>query len=359
MRFIRLLAAAALALFPASGAFAQQKSFDEQFATLIAAAKAEGQLTWYQSSLEAAGRDYAAHFQSRFGIRTNQIYLVGSPNLERFRSESRAGHHLADVFTTSDGTLMLPALNESLIADYRTASHDAFPKAWILTANGISVYPTGRVQMAIAYNTQLVNAKEIALLGDWKGMTDPAFRDGRLSLADATRIGAVYPTYLYWLKVNPQGFGRPYLNAIAAQKPVIYGGMTEQVARMASGEVDTGLMVDLVAIQQYDRKAPVAWVYPKPTPVTLHYTGVSRNAPRPNAARLFLEYFTSTEGTAEWAKVWRAPTGRPDVDEKQPAAYAKEAWYKAPTEFFEIRDWAAAEREHKGVLQAWTETFRK
>src|SRR5688500_311953 len=75
------------------------RSFEERFASLITAARAEGQLTWYQSSLEAAGRDFAVHFQSRFGIKTTQTYLVGTPNLERFRSESRAGHHIADVFS--------------------------------------------------------------------------------------------------------------------------------------------------------------------------------------------------------------------------------------------------------------------
>jgi iron(III) transport system substrate-binding protein len=335
------------------------RSFEERFASLIAAARAEGELTWYQSSLEAAGRDFAVHFQSRFGIKTTQTYLVGTPNLERFRSESRAGHHIADVFSISDGTLMLPALAEGLLVNYRTASNDAFPKNWLLESNGVTVYPTGRVQMAIAYNTQAVKADEVKKLADWSGLTDPAFRNDRFSLADATRVGAVYPTYLYLLRMNKDQYGRSFLDKVAAQKPVIFGNMTEQVSRMAAGEIDVGLMVDLVAIQQYNRKAPIAWQYPKPTPVTLHYSGVSKNAPHPNAARLFLEYLTSDEGTVEWAKAWNAPTGRPDIDQKTPAPYAKESWYKAPTEFFEIKDWAAAEREQKGVIQEWSEIFRK
>lgn len=342
-----------------SVAIAQDGTFEERFKDLIAAAQKEGELTWYQSSLADAGRDFAADFQSRFGIKTNQIYLAGSPNLERFRSESRADHNIADVFTASDGTLMLPALSEGLIADYRTASHDEFPKEWLLVGNGITVYPTGRVQMTLAYNSQLVSAEEIELLRGWKGLIDPAFNGGRLSLADATRIGAVYPSYLYLLRDNAKEYGRSFLEEFAALDPVVFGGMTEQVARVAAGEVDAGLLVDLVAIQQYKRGAPIAWNYPTPTPITLHYTGVSSKAPHPHAARLFLEYFTSEEGVTEWAKIWGASTGRPDVDEKVPPQYATEAWYKAPTEFYQIQDWDYASQQHKGVLEEWSEIFQK
>lgn len=350
---------ASFLLVVASFAHAQtDTAFDQRFAKLIEAARAEGELTWYQSSLEKAGRDYAALFQKRFRVKLNQIYIVGSPNLERFRSESRAGRHIADVFTTSDGTLMLPAMTEGLLADYKTASTDRYPKNWLMNVNGVTTYPTGRVQMVLAYNTQTVNAQEARVLREWKGLVDPAMK-GRLSMADATRIGAVYPMYLYWLRANPNEYGRAFLEKFAAQKPVIYGSMTEQASRMAAGEVDVGLLNDLVGIQQYDRGAPIAFYYPSPTPVTLHFTGISKNAPHPNAARLFLEYFTSDEGVAEWGRVWGAGTGRPDVDAKSTAKYTKEPWYKAATEFYEIRDWAEAERQHGPVIKEWSAIFRK
>jgi iron(III) transport system substrate-binding protein len=357
----RAIAFATVLLSSAAPAFAQtpvKDGFDQRFASLIAEAKKEGELTWYQASLESAGREFAMHFQNRFGIKVNHSFAVGSPALERFRAESRSGNNIADIFNVTDGTLMLQAMDEHLIADHKTSSHDAFPAKWILQANGGIAYPTARVQMAIAYNTEAVKPDEVKLLADWNGLLSPAFANGRLSLADATRVGSVYPMYYMMLRAYPQQFGVPFLQKLAAQKPIIYGGMTEQSGRVAAGETDTGIMVDVVAIQQFNKGAPIAFAYPNPTPVTLQYTAVSAKAPHPNAARLFLEYITSEEGMKTWAQMWGAGTGRPDVDKAVQQKYTSAPWYAPANELYTFEDWAAAQKEYQPVVLEWTKVFR-
>jgi ABC-type Fe3+ transport system substrate-binding protein len=358
---IRSTAAAAVVLgtFSAASPALAADGFEQQFADLIKAAQAEGELTWYHASLEAAGRDFAKIFETKFGVKVNYAFLVGSPGLERFKSESLSNNNIADVFNTTDGTLMRQAMTGGLIADYKVADHDAFPDGWVLGQNGAEAYPTARTQMAIAYNTELVSPEEAEKLKTWKGLLDPAFADGRLSIGDATRLGSIYSTWLYLLRENPSEYGIDYLNALAAQKPIIYDGQTEQANRIASGETDAGATVDVVAIQQYNKGAPIAFLYPDPSPVTLQFTAVSANAPHPNAARLFLEYITSLEGMAEWGKLWGAATGRPDVDATIDYPFSKEPWYAAATSTYAIQDWDMAAREHENVLKEWASAFRK
>lgn len=350
-----MLGAAAVLARPALA----QQAFDQRFASLIAAARAERELTWYHASLEAAGREFAAHFQQRFGIRVNHAFAVGSPALERFRAESRSRNHIADIFNVTDGTLMLQAMDEGLITGHRTASIDAFPAGWVLQTNGGVAYPTARVQMAIAYNTQSVKPEEARLLAEWNGLLDPAFGNGRLSLADATRVGSVYPMYYMMLRADAQRFGPTFLQRLAAQRPVVFAGMTEQAGRVAAGEVDAGIMVDVVAIQQFNRGAPIAFVYPDPSPVTLQYTAISTNAPHPNAARLFLEYITAEEGMREWARMWGAGTGRPDVDATVQQRFTQAPWFRPARNLFTFQDWGAAQREYQGVVQEWARIFRR
>src|SRR5690606_36690636 len=119
------------------------------------------------------GRNFAAHFKEKFGITVNPAFLTAAPGLERFRSESQSGNHIADIFNTTDGTLMLQAMSDGLIAGYKTQSYGDFPANWIMEKNGGITYPTSRAEMTIMYNTALVAADEREKLATWDGLLDP------------------------------------------------------------------------------------------------------------------------------------------------------------------------------------------
>lgn len=360
MRSARYMASAAFAagLLAALPAVAQS-TFESRFAELLAKAKAEGQLTWYQGLLEAPGKDFSAHFQQRFGIRVNHQFLNSGPIYERFRTESASGRHIASVFSVADTGPMIEAMKNGYIAKYDTAAKGEYQKGWVLDTPEATAYPTQRVNMAVAWNTQLVKPADAAVLSNWKGVTDKRFGDGVLGISDPSRTLSAFPTYYYFLRVNKAEYGIPFLEGMAAQKPVIYASQTEQSARLGAGEISVGVLVDIVAIQQYNLGAPVAFAYPSPTPVVLQYTGLSKNAPQPNAGRLFLEYITSEEGLAEYKRFSGGSTGRPDLDEKIKTKAASEPWYKAPKEYFLIEDWDAANKEYQSVLREWSSVLKK
>lgn len=361
MRNVSILLAGILAAIAlVSGTHAQQRpAFEVRFAELINQAKAEGELTWYQGLLESPGKDFSTHFQQRFGIRVQHQFMPSGPIFERFRTESVSGRHIADVFSSGDTGPMLDAMKNGFIAKYDAASKGDFPKGWVLDHPHATAYPTQRVQMAVAYNTQLVKPEDAKELSAWKGLLDPRFANGIISLGDPGRSVTAFPLYYYWTKVNPTEYGDDFLAGLAAQKPVVYASHTQQSARIGAGEVAIGVIVDIVAIQQYDLGAPIAIVYPSPSPNILQYSAISKNAPHPKAAQLFLEYLSSEEGLAEYKRFSGGLTGRPDLDASIKAKYTMEPWYNPPKEFYVLEDWDTGNREYRSFVPKWRATFQK
>jgi ABC-type Fe3+ transport system substrate-binding protein len=358
-KFGKWLSAPAVALV-ATLAFAQQPgSFDSKFAELIKAAKAEGQVTWYQGVLEQGGTGFATHFQNRFGIRVNHQFMPSGPIYERFRTEQASKQYIADVFSSGDAGPMLAAMKAGYIAKYDTASKALYPKGWVYDLPNATAYPTQRVQMAVAYNTRLMKPDDVKGLATWKGLLDPKFADGKLALGDPTRSLTAFSLYFYMLRVNEAQYGRPFVDKLAAEKPVVYSSHTQEGARIAAGEVPIGVIVDIIAINQYDLGAPVAILYPSPTPVILQHTGMATNAPHPNAAKLFMEYITSEEGLAEWKKASGGLTGLPSLDAKRPLKYASEPWYREPKDFFIAEDGTRdMAEEYKKFAAIWKDVFK-
>jgi iron(III) transport system substrate-binding protein len=215
------------------------------------------------------------------------------------------------------------------------------------------------VQMAVAYNTRQLKPADVASLTTWKGLLDPKFAGGSLALGDPTRSLTAFSLYFYLLRVNEAEYGRPFLEKLVAQKPVVYASHTQEGARLAAGESPLGVIVDIIAINQYDLGAPIAILYPSPTPVILQHTAIAKNAQHPNAAKLFLEYITSEEGLAAWKKSSGGLTGLPQLDAKVGLKYTTEPWYREPKEFFIAEDGARdMDAEFKKFSVVWKELFK-
>lgn len=351
---------AAIVVSLGASAASAQSTFETRFADLISRAKAEGEVTWYQGLLEAPGKAFSAHFQQRFGIKVAHQFMSSGPIYERFRTETVSGRHIADIFSSGDTGPMLDAMRSGYIAKYDAASKGEYPKGWVLDHPDATAYPTQRVQMAVAYNTQLVKPADAAVLAaSWKGLLDPRFGKGVLGLADPGGSVTAFPVYYYWLIANPAEYGEDFVKKLAAQNPIIYATHTQESARIGAGEVSAGVIVDIVAIQQYNLGAPVAFVYPAPSPNILQYTAISKNAPHPNAARLFMEYISSEEGLAEYKRASGGLTGRPDLDQRTPTKYAAEPWYNPPKEYFVLEDWDKGIQEYRAFVPKWRAMFKK
>jgi len=330
-------------------------AFDTQFASLITQAKAEGTMTWYEGLSADGGTKYAADFQKRFGIKVQVVFNATGPLQQRFGSEEQAGRGTADVLSLPDSAAMTSVMQADEAAPYTIAEDSAYPAGYVLHVNGATAYPTTRVQMAVAYNTQLVNSSTAATLKDWNGILQPSLK-GKLGLADANKIGSYYSTAYMW---NTQSqFGDTFLTSLGNQKPVIYSGQTEEGQRLATGEISAGVMVDQIAILNYSNGSPVAWTYPSPTPQTLEYSTIVKSAAHPAAAKLFMEYTHDREGALVWAKAWGGYLGRPDLDKDLTFKFTTEPWYHAATDPYLLPSAATNATTKASTLKTVTSHFK-
>ena len=94
---------AAAAAIPFSGRAFAQTAPD---ADLIAAAKAEGTLTYYHTTAIDITATWTSAFTKKYGITTQNVRGPSYPLFERWLTEERVGQHIADVIQITDTVLI-------------------------------------------------------------------------------------------------------------------------------------------------------------------------------------------------------------------------------------------------------------
>jgi iron(III) transport system substrate-binding protein len=110
------------------------------------------------------------------------------------------------------------------------------------------------------------------------------------------------------LKIKGEKEGIEYMRRLAKQDVNLRSGTTLLVNLVAAGELP--LAIDLYAegIERSKKAgAPVDWVAFEPTIVHTIAGGINRNAPHPNAAKLFMDFLLSEEGQG----IYRAESQQP------------------------------------------------
>jgi ABC-type Fe3+ transport system substrate-binding protein len=329
-------------------------------AELIAAAKAEGTLTYYHTTAIDPTAIWTGEFTKKYGIKTQNVRGPSYPLWERWLTEERVGQHVADVVQITDTVLIEAAAKEGLIADYTPPS-------------GVGIRPEMKKEgvwytlfvnaMGIAWNTTKVTPEEEKLIraGGWSVLTDPRWA-GRIATGTPASGGSSYSYVYMFLGGKRDQLGPGFIAKMAALKPQVYESKSPMYDRLAAGEhaiVDQASQSDMGGF--YQKGAPVRWIFPKPTPANLTVQTISAKAPHPNAARLFQEWAMSPEGQAAWFKVASVASARPDTVDPRKAAKAdwyKEAWYADPEELYinYLNDPGYVDPD-KPIIAEWNQIF--
>lgn len=123
-------------------------------------------------------------------------------------------------------------------------------------------------------------------------------------------------------------FGTRLWEALASSGYGIYAGGMQEADSVISGETDIAAgMPGAQLAAKWATGAPIHWVYPAPHLVVPFGMFISANAPHPNAAKLFEEYYMSRPGQ-EFLVAGGNVTFRSGVTPT--AKYIHEPWYVAP-----------------------------
>jgi iron(III) transport system substrate-binding protein len=254
----------------------------ERTARLIEGAREEGSVTIYSSLPVHVMTPVAAAFREKYGIETN-IWRGGSEEiLQRSVAEARAGRHMVDVVETAAPEVegiareQLLQIIESPVFDELMQGSVSADRAWVNSRLIVFVgaYNTLRVRPADAPQT-------------FEDLLDPKW-NGRLTV-EANDFG--------WIKGMADALGEEEATALL-RSIVDTNGISVRDGHglitnmLASGEVEfTFTQYYEQAANARDRGAPIEVAFLDPVIAVPTGIAMLRNAPHPNAAMLFIEFF--------------------------------------------------------------------
>ena len=287
-----LLIALALAMFAAVPPARAQSSADLQ----VAAAR-EGVVVIYAATDESVARELLRDFTRLYpGVRVEYHDMNSVELYRRFLAEQKEGGR-ADVLWSSAMDLQVKLVNDGHAQPHRSAETAALP-SWAVWKN--EAFGTTFEPVAMVYNREALAAAQVPashaeflrLLAE-----DPHEYRGRLTTYDPARSGIGFLLQTQDVLANPvvfwrlaEAFGRTGIQTVASTS-----AMLDEVAE---GRAVLGYNVlGSYAMTRAAQDSRLGVVYPRDYTLVLSRVAfIARQAPHPNAARLWLDYLLSPRG---------------------------------------------------------------
>lgn len=276
-------------------------------AALIEAAKKEGKLVWYTSMPTDPAIKFLDAFKEKYPfLDTSEFFRSGSLKVySRINLETSAGKNIYDVSHVA----VLAAYNEwkkkGWLMKYDSPVFDDYPAE--LKDPGYWA-PFRTFALIMAYNTDLLAPNDVP--NKWTDLVDPKWK-GDLGV-EGIDSGSQYLQY-YTLK---NLYGPNYWDQIAKNNPIEFGGTGAIMNGLLRGEIKLAMLQYCFGVYRYREleKAPIQGVWPEDgVPISVAPMAISKNAPHPNAAKLFFDFALSKEGQMLMVELIGAYSGRPDV----------------------------------------------
>lgn len=347
-------------LGPLAALFAEEASAAGKMSTLVAAAKKEGKINTI-----ALPRDWANYgavldtFKARYGIAESDAIPLGSSAQEIQAIKSQKGTSRSPDVVDVSPSYAIAGKNSGLFHKYKVATWKTIPKN-MKDPRGSWYGDYWGVMSFISLNSQVKNPPR-----DWQDLLKPEYKGqvalGGVPTASGEALGAVFGAALanggsldniqpgidFFVKLKNAGNWNPTLgNAVAN----VAKGVTPIVVRwdylnLASrDELAKGGQTSTVTIPKSGRYG------------SFYCQAISRYAPHPNAAKLWMEFLYSDTGQLLFLKGYTHPARYADLAKrgKIPAALAKKL--PAPSNYKGVRFASNAQVTKAQTLltQQWT-----
>lgn len=266
---------------------------------LVEAARREGRVTVYSVLGNAAARPLIDDFKAAYsGIAVDYDGALGSTEMTaRYTGEIAAGKPSADVVWSSGMDLQVKLAEDGYAAAYTSPEAGALPAGAVY---GGKAYGTTFEPVVFIYNKEQVAGADIprdhpALVRLLQTQRE-RFR-GRVTTADIEKVGVAY---MFAVQDRRRFDLYPQLLSAMGAADVQLGVSTgEMLAAVSSGKLLLGYnIMGAYALARSKKDLPgLGVVLPQDYTVVLSRIAfISRAAPHPNAARLWLDYLLSARG---------------------------------------------------------------
>jgi iron(III) transport system substrate-binding protein len=307
----------------------------------LAKAKAEGAFVLYSTDPEAGQVKLLAAFNKMFpDIKTSYVRLQAGALYAKILSERQAKSYLVDVIQLSDMGMILGFQRKGGFHQYVSPEMQFFPKEAKSSPEGLWTW--GSVIMAgIAWNPN--NIKEAEAPKKWQDLLDPKWKDGI-----SVKVSNSGLQHGVWYMLKPI-LGDAYFQKFAEQKPRAFDSYVQQYGRLVDGQDKVIMGAQYSGYLEFKQKgAPLAFAFPATgAPAVPETYGIVDQAPHPNAAHLFMDWFLSPIGQKALSEALLLHSPRSDVPPPAGGVPLKEMKLLSPA------DWEAFEQDRPSFAKQW------
>ncbi|MCC2612947.1 MULTISPECIES: extracellular solute-binding protein [Rhizobium/Agrobacterium group] len=272
---------------------------------LYEAAKKEGSVTWYVSQTTTEFADGMCNlFEKKYaGVECNVVRASGQVIFQRLVQELQAKAVQGDLMSTNDDGQMLQLKEQGALAQFAPENlKDMVPVLRDMADKENYWITSGVSPLVIAYNTKLVTEAEAPK--NWTDLTDPKWK-GQVAVGHPSFSGSVG----LWTIMMNDLYGWDFFEKLEKNAPQIGRSVADGHNLVVSGERKVALApLPLILSDAAAKKAPIAVVYPTDGALLPpSATGILKDAPHPNAARLFENFLLGPEIAEYFSKDYRYP----------------------------------------------------
>lgn len=298
----------------------------DEWAKAVSAAKKEGNVVVFGPPGRNRRKALVGAFQQDFPeIKVKYLAGSGRKTSPRLLAERKAGKFTADIHiggTTTIVKLLKPAGALDPIQPNLILSEVTDPSRWFKNKLWYSDFEEkynfmfqGSVSSLIAYNTKLVDSKEIT---SYKDLLKPKWK-GKIISADVRRPGpgGGQSRFLYATK----DLGPEFLKKLFSETEITLSLDRRQIVDwLAQGKFALNIFASSIHVERaVDQGLPVGIILQENlkegAPMTAGWgtVVVLNRAPHPNAAKVYLNWLLSRKGQMAWQKFAGAASLRTDI----------------------------------------------
>ncbi|MGI3168530.1 ABC transporter substrate-binding protein [Pseudooceanicola sp. C21-150M6] len=288
-RTFLMASAATAALLPVGVQAASHMSDD--IAALYEKAQPEGEVTWYVVPMDSETAERCGQlFTSLYpGIKVNVVRSTATVAFQRLNQDLDTGVANCDVLTTSNIAHAEDLKGRDLLTGYSPIRKEEVLPAFQGIDPDDTYHVTTAGPMGIVYNTAEVSEADAPT--NWPDLLDPKWK-GKLAIGHPGFSGYVG----IWAVKMRELYGWEFFEKLVDQEPYIGRSSIDVVTTTAAGETVVGAGPTTSALISAEKGNPMAMKAPTDGLVVITSPScILKNAPHPEAAKLFLEFLMGTE----------------------------------------------------------------
>lgn len=260
-------------------------------AALIEGAKKEGKLALATSVSAASFPKFLEAFTKKYPFIDATTGLYAAPTgrvMARVDAELQSGNVTVDVLHIANVAAYLDMKRKGQLLQYRSPEYAAYPA----DAYDDGYWAAARVVgVVMAYNKNILPAEKAPK--SWADLLKPEFKGKKIIIQNAAAGTAMNQMYML-----EKILGIDYLKKLSDQQLVIMPTTGQLIDALVRGDALIGGTVDHWRAFEPDAiKAGITAIYPSEgMPLAIAPIAIFKNAPHPNAAKLFVDFTLSEEG---------------------------------------------------------------